>query len=153
MLFQVNTPEWILAAKPAPLEASKYFCLEFNSQVKQVIAAVMEIVHETWLRHDSAQLEPVWAGAFRSDQAYNNIIGVVLYWCNAGGACMSSSGLNALAKCQDAMPSKHTNIPTTTTTTFRPRKRNSATLRVSDHTISAFPCCILLIKRLHCEFE
>ena len=51
---------------------------------------------------------------------------------------MSFSGLNALAKCQDAMPSKHTNTPTTTT--FRPRKRKSTTLRVSDHTINAFPC-------------
>ena len=47
------------------------------------------------------------------------------------------SRLNALAKCQDAMPSKHTSTPTTTT--FRPRKRNSTTLRVSDHTINAFP--------------
>ena len=51
---------------------------------------------------------------------------------------MSFSGLNALAKCQDAMPSKHTSTPTTTT--FRPRKRKSTTLTVSDHTINAFPC-------------
>ena len=50
---------------------------------------------------------------------------------------MSFSGLNALAKCQDAMPSKHTSTPTTAT--FRPRKRKSTTLRVNDHTINAFP--------------
>ena len=70
--------------------------------------------------------------------------------CSAGGACMSFSGLNALAKCQDAMPIKHTNTPTTTT--LRPRKGNIATLTVSDHTIGVFPGCILLIEQLHCEF-
>ena len=50
---------------------------------------------------------------------------------------MSFSGLTVLAKCQDAMPSKHTSTPTTTT--FRPRKQKSTTLKVSDHTINAFP--------------
>ena len=38
--------------------------------------------------------------------------------CSVGSARLSFSGLNALAKCQDAMPSKHTSTPTTTT--FRP---------------------------------
>ena len=48
--------------------------------------------------------------------------------CSAGSACMSFSGLNALAKCLDAMPSKHTS------------------------TSMRFHVCILLIKQLHCEF-
>ena len=79
-------------------------------------------IHTQWIH------SPIWSGLTHGT-------GVAVTCCR----CMYVffSGLNALAKCQDAMPSKHTS--TLTTTTFRPWKQNSTTLRVSDHTINAFP--------------
>ena len=71
---------------------------------------------------------------------------------SSSALCCGGRGAFVALVCLVRMPllSKHTN--TLTTTTFRQWKQNSTTLRVSDHTINAFPYCILLIKRLNCEF-
>ena len=63
---------------------------------------------------------------------------------------MSFSGMNALAKCQDAMPSKHAQAHR------QPQHLDHGNERVqhleSVITPMRFQVCILLIQQLHCEF-
>ena len=64
---------------------------------------------------------------------------------------MSFSGLNALAKCQDAMPSKHTQAHRQPQHLDHKNERAQHLESVITPSMR-FQVCVLLIQQLHCEF-